>query len=219
MPLTSGAMAESASTQPVMGFLRRSFGPLAAAAVALVLCSAGDGHAERGKLTVEDYRYFRSLSIDLSGRPPTRAELTAFEAPDFSLDAWLDARLAEPGYAERLRRIYTDVLRLEIGPSFQFVPNPVVLRRVEVQGPDGKPLGIYFRRGQRRVDPLTDGDFCLTQAESGLQFPPNAPTIGYPWPVSQAVLDARTVVVKPWWLYADYRSAPPRDSRRTATTA
>nr|HEX4318124.1 DUF1585 domain-containing protein [Kofleriaceae bacterium] len=173
--------------------------------------AARDGRAERAKLTIADYRYFRALSIDLLGRPPTRDEVAAFEAPAFSIDAWLDARLAEPGYAERVRRIYTDLLRLDIGPSFQFVPNPVVLRRQEVLGPDGKPIGIYFRRGQRRADVATDGDFCFTQDETGQQFPVNAAPTGTAKPVTQALLDERTVVVKPWWLYADYHSMTPTD--------
>ena len=70
---------------------------------------------------------------------------------------------------------------------------------------------IYFRRGQRRVDPAIDGDFCLTHDETGLQFPVNASAIGWPRPIAQDVLDARTVVVKPWWLYADYRATVPSD--------
>jgi hypothetical protein len=70
---------------------------------------------------------------------------------------------------------------------------------------------VYFRRGQRRLDPATDGDFCLTRDETGQQFPPNTAPIGEPKSVSRAVLDARTVVVKPWWLYADYRAAVPTD--------
>lgn len=164
----------------------------------------------RANLALGDYRYFRALSIDLLGRPPTRDELAAFERPDFDLDAWLEAHLTGDAYAERLRRIYLDALRLEIGPSFQYVPNPVMLRRQQILGPDG-PSYIYFRRGQRRVDPARDGDFCLTQDETGLQFPTNAAAIGTAKPVSQAVLDARTVVVRPWWIYADYRDAAPSD--------
>jgi len=161
--------------------------------------------------SLADYRYFRALSIDLLGRPPTRDELAAFDRPDFELDAWIDNHLAGDAYAERLERVYMDALRLDLGPSFQFVPNSLVLRRQQVTGPDGAPLYIYFRRGQRRVDPATDGDFCLTQAESGLQFPPNLAATGTPKPVAQEILDARTVVVKPWWLYADYREREPND--------
>ena len=174
----------------------------------LALFVAHDG---RASWSLPDYRYFRALSIDLVGRPPTRDELAAFERADFDLDAWIDTHLGGPSYAERLRRIYMDALRLELGPSFQFVPNPIMLRREQIVGPDGAPMYVYFRRGQRRVDPAIDGDFCLTRDDTGLQFPTNAPAIGFPRPVAQDVLDARTVVVKPWWLYADYRATVPVD--------
>ena len=179
---------------------------LIVAGIAAAFCRDGTAGRE-----LPDYRYFRALSIDLAGRPPTRDELAAFEKPDFDLDAWIDTHLGNATYAERLRRIYMDALRLEIGPSFQFVPNPLVLRRETVLGADGSPVFVYFRRGQRRVDPATDGDFCLTRDDTGLQFPANAPSIGFPRAVPQDVLDAKTVVVKPWWLYADYRAAIPSD--------
>ena len=161
--------------------------------------------------TLADYRYFRALSIDLLGRPPTTAELAAFEQSDFDLDAWIDTHLSGDAYAERLERIYMDALRLEVGNSFAFVPNAVVLRRETIQGPGGAPLYIYYRRGQRRLDPKIDGDFCLTQAETGLAFHPNGPPTGSATPVSQEALELRTVVVKPWWLYADYRASEPDD--------
>jgi len=173
-----------------------------------VAALAGDTRADLG---VRDYRYFRALSIDLLGRPATRAELAAFERPDFDLDAWIDSAMGTPEYSDRLRRIYMDVLRLEVGPSFQFVPAPLVLRREQVLDAEGAPIYIYFRKGQRRVDPVTDGDFCLSRDDTGMQFPANAPSIGFPHPVSQRVLDERTVVVKPWWLYADYRVTTPTD--------
>ena len=171
---------------------------------------AADAAAPRSP-TLADYRYFRALSIDLLGRAPTRAELAAFEAPGFDLGAWIDTHTAGPAYAERLRRIYMDVLRLEVGPTFQFVPNPIVLRREEVLDPTGAPIYVYFRRGQRRLDPATDGDFCLTEADTGLRFPPNAAPIGTAHAVSEETLDAKTVVVAPWWLYADYKAAAPQD--------
>lgn len=174
----------------------------------LALLAAHDTHAER---TLPDYRYFRALSIDLQGRPPTRAELDAFERPDFDLGAWIDAHLAGPAYAARLERVYMDLLRLDVGRSFQFVPPALILRREQVLGPTGAPIYIYYRRGQRRVDPATDGAFCLTPADTGLAFPPNGAAIGVAHPVRRAVLDAKTVVVRPWWLYADYRDALPRD--------
>jgi hypothetical protein len=181
----------------------RSIMPLLALALL-----AGDTRAE---WSLADYRYFRALSIDLVGRPPTRGELAEFEKPGFSLDAWLDTHLTGPAYAERLRRVYMDLLRLEVGPSFQFVPNSLVLRRQEVLGPDGTPTYVYWRRGQRRVDAATDGDFCLSPDDTGQQYPANAPPTGTAKPVAKAVLDARTVVVKPWWLYADYRETSPSD--------
>jgi hypothetical protein len=167
-------------------------------------------HDSDAKRALPDYRYFRALSIDLQGRPPTRDELKAFDDPTFDLDAWIATNLSGPGYAERMRRIYMDLLRLEVGPSFQFVPNPLVLRRHEVLGPDG-PIHVYFRRGQRRVDVAIDGDFCLTADDTGQRFPTNAAPIGTAKPIAKATLDARTVLVKPWWLYADYRAAAPTD--------
>lgn len=184
--------------------------PVRATAVLALIAPIALVGAEPSK-ALPDYRYFRVLSIDLVGRPPTRDELAALEQPGFDLDTWIDNHLTGEVYAERLERIYMDALRLELGPSFQFVPNAIVLRRQRVTGPDGAPLDIYFRRGQRRIDPATDGDFCLTRAETGLQFPPNAPPIGTATPVARAVLDARTVVVRPWWLYADYREREPTD--------
>lgn len=181
------------------------------ARVVLLVGIVAGARDTRANLAIGDYRYFRALSIDLVGRPPTRDELASFEQPGWDLDAWLEAHLTGDAYAERLRRIYLDALRLEIGPSFQYVPNPVMLRRQQVLGPDG-PIYIYFRRGQRRIDPARDGDFCLTQDETGLQFPTNAAATGTAKPVAQAVLDARTVVIRPWWLYADYRDALPADA-------
>src|SRR5262245_58254737 len=176
----------------------------------LLLALLAVAHDSRAGRPLSDYRYFRALSIDLLGRPPSRDELAAFERPGFDLDGWIAMQLGGTGYAERLRRIYMDLLRLEVGPSFQFAPSSVLLRRHEVQGPDG-PIYVYFRRGQRRVDVATDGDFCLTEGDTGQRYPANAAPTGTARPVAQAVLDARTVVVEPWWLYADYRSAHPAD--------
>jgi hypothetical protein len=170
-----------------------------------IVASARADHA------LPDYRYFRALSIDLQGRPPTREELDAFDQPGFDLEAWIDTHQTGSEYADRLERIYMDLLRLDVGPSFQFVPGPLVLRREQVMGPDGMPLYIYYRRGQRRVDPATDGDFCLTFDDTGLEFPPNAQPVGTPRPVPQKALDAKTVLVKPWWMYADYRAQLPTD--------
>jgi len=173
----------------------------------LLLFVAQETSARRA---LPEYRYFRALSIDLQGRPPTLAELAELERPTFDLDGWLATKLTGPAYAERLRRVYMDLLRLEVGPMFQFAPPPLVLRRHEVIGPDG-PVFVYFRRGQRRVDPAIDGDFCFTSDESGQRMPPNAAPVGTAKPIARTLFESRTVAVKPWWLYADYRAALPGD--------
>lgn len=170
-------------------------------------------------ITLEDYRYFRALSIDLQGRMPTREEVAEFEADGFDVDAWIDTHLDSPGYAERLRRVYMDLMRLEVDASFQYVPALTTLRRKEWKDPNGNTVSIYFREGQRRTRTETDGVFCLTQAETGLQFPKNTAPTGVPKVVTQAVLDANTVVVKPWWLYRDYKAANPADLYDPATWA
>src|SRR4051794_15788541 len=90
--------------------------------IALALVGISDSGAEPVR-PLPDYRYFRALSIDLGGRPPTRDELAEFERPDFKLDAWIDAHLGGASYTERLRRIYLDLLRLELPPTVHFVPN------------------------------------------------------------------------------------------------
>jgi hypothetical protein len=179
-------------------------------ALPLVAVAVLVGDSRAGK-PLPDYRYFRALSIDLEGRPPTRDELAGFERGSFDLDGWIDSHLGGPAYAERLRRVYMDLLRLEVGPSFQFVPNPMMLRRHEIIGPDGGKLYVYWRRGQRRIPAAIDGDFCLSPDETGQQYPQNAAPTGTAKPVDKAVLDARTVLVKPWWLYADYRATMPSD--------
>lgn len=183
--------------------------------VAIPILAAGlavSGTASAARpLTLEDYRYFRALSIDLQGRMPTRDEVAAFEADGFDVDAWVDEHLDGEGYAERLRRVYMDLMRLEVDGSFQFVPGLTTLRRKEWKDPNGNTIQIFFREGQRRTRVETDGAFCLTQAETGLQFPKNTAPTGVPKVVSQAVLDANTVVVKPWWLYRDYKAANPTD--------
>lgn len=187
----------------------------AAAACALVPVAA---HAEPA---LQDYRYFRALSIDLQGRMPSRGEVAAFEKEGFDLDGWIEERLTGARYAERVRRVYMDLLRLEVGATFNFQPRPIVLRRVTVVGPDGKDLHIYFKHTQRRTRVETDGTFCLTFAESGLKFAQN----GNPTPnagtktVTQAMLDANTVLVKPWWLYSDYKAANPNDKYDAAEWA
>jgi hypothetical protein len=159
--------------------------------------------------TREAYRYFRSLSIDLQGRMPTPEEIAAFERPGFDIDAWVDQRTAGPAFAERLRRVYMDRLRLEVGRNFGFVSNPIILRRARVRDPSGNLVDVYFRRGQRRDRVETDGDFCLTAAETGLSISGNGQVTGTATNVPSAAWSARTVEVRPWWLYRDHRAATP----------
>ncbi|HEY2509266.1 MAG TPA: DUF1585 domain-containing protein [Polyangiaceae bacterium] len=157
--------------------------------------------------TLDDYRHFRIAAIDLAGRMPTREEIAAFERPDFDFDRWVDAQLAGPAYVERMTRIYMDLLRLE--PNLNFSSGPAQLFREEIQGPDGKPVWVFYRAGQRRAREATDGDFCLSPDETGLVVRPNGTAVGTPKKVSKKLLDAYTVLVKPWWLYKDYASASP----------
>jgi hypothetical protein len=163
--------------------------------------------------SLEDYRHFRALSIDVAGRVPTRDEIAAFEKDSFDLDGWIASQIKGPAYVSRLQRIYMDALRLQVGSSFQFAPGVTKLNRATITGPDGKPMYVFYRRGQRRTRMETDGDFCMTPIETGYVFqktgdPTPDPNNG-PHAVSQAVLDANTVLVKPWWLYADYKAASP----------
>lgn len=146
---------------------------------------------------------------------PTRAEVAAFESDTFDIDGWIDQRLQGDAYATRVRQVYMDLMRLEVNSSFRFVPGTTTLRRKTVTGPDGKDLHVYFREGQRRTRLETDGTFCLTLAETGMQFPSNrdgeVPVGGTKKTVTTAILNAYTVAVRPWWLYSDYKSATPKD--------
>jgi hypothetical protein len=170
--------------------------------------------------SIDDYRYFRALSIDLLGRMPTRGEVASFESDTFDVDAFIDENLSGPAYAARVRRVYMDLMGLEIGNTFRFTPGLTTLRRKTIIGPDGKPLHIYFREGQRRTREATDGTFCLTPAETGYtSFPRNQEPVGAGAPVTQTVLNANTVVVKPWWLYRDYKSATPQEPYNAAEWA
>lgn len=217
--------------------------------------SAAAARPAPAQRTLDDYRHFRVLAIDLLGRMPTREELAAFERSDFDVDRWIDEHLTGPAYSERLTRIYMDVLRLE--PNLLFQNASWELYRHDVQGPDGKPVTIYYRENQRRERPETDGEFCLSPQETGVVIRPRqqdvplpvevaaakgappapaapvkpkpvtptkeAPAKGMggatmaaaqkppatPKRVSQKLLDATTVLVKPWWLYRDYREPAP----------
>jgi hypothetical protein len=170
-----------------------------------------DHTAAGGAKTVADYRYFRALSIDFAGRPPLRDEIAAYEQPGFSVDKWLDQRLTGPEYAERITRIYLDLLRLEIPPQVQFHPAATDLQMTKVMDPSGRMVTLYFRQAQRRANAAIDGQVCFTEDESGLRVPHSAAAVGTPKPIAKAVFEARTVLVKPWWLYADYRAKDPQD--------
>ncbi len=166
--------------------------------------------ADAATRSLDDYRHFRALSIDLVGRMPTRDEIVAFEKDDFDIDAFIGKHVESDAYVERLSRIYFDQLRLEVSPAFNFTPPATTLRRVTIQGPDGKPLHVFYRQNQRRVRPETDGEFCLSEAEIGLYVPMNnKQPEGNAKAVDAKALDAATVLVKPWWLYRDYRNAAP----------
>lgn len=162
--------------------------------------------------TLDDYRHFRIASIDLLGRMPTRQEVAAFERPDFDWDVWVDRALNGPAYSDRMTRIYMDLLRLEPNLNFQSAPSDLL--RHEVLGPDGKPVWVYYRENQRRTRPETDGEFCLDPDETGMFVRPRQPDIQSETlkakPVSLKVLDTYTVLVKPWWLYRDYRDSNPQ---------
>lgn len=181
-------------------------GPMRFVPLAIALLTLAPAASAR---TLMEYKHYRALSIDLLGRMPTREELAAFEKEDFDLDRFIDQKLDEKGYTERLTRIWMDTLRLELSPVIQLRPPSTVLRRVMVQGPDG-PLYVYFRPGQRRAREATDGDFCFTRDEDGITVPNNnKPQQGTPKTITKAILDANTTLVKPWWLYRDFRSATP----------
>jgi hypothetical protein len=102
-----------------------------------------------------------------------------------------------------------DVLRLE--PNLNFASAPSDLLRHEVLGPDGKNVWVYYRENQRRERPETDGEFCLSPDETGVVIRARQQDKGTPKKVSKKLLDAYTVLVKPWWLYRDYRAKDPRE--------
>lgn len=87
------------------------------------------------------------------------------------------------------------------------------MRRIPVLRPNGTRTWVYDRMGQRRANVDIDGIMCFTPAELGVQYPsagePRNMACNNPRPISDALLNERTVVVKPWWLYRDYRSANP----------
>jgi hypothetical protein len=180
---------------------------LLAAAAAPFAVDAESAPPPPASRTLDDYRHFRISAIDLLGRMPTREEIAAFERSDFDMDRWIDAQLGGPGYVERLTRIYMDALRLE--PNVDFRTAPAELYRHDVLGPDGKPVTIYYRENQRRERPETDGEFCLSPDETGVVIRARQQDQGTPRKVTQKALDQATVLVKPWWLYRDFRTRNP----------
>jgi hypothetical protein len=191
-------------------YLRTMIAALAVAVtVPITVAARGASLGVAPARTLDDYRQFRALSIDLLGRAPSRQELAAFERADFSWEAWIERLLAGPGYVERLVRIYMDVLRLEVGAAFHYMPPAATLRRQVIKGPRGESLYVYYRQGQRRRRAVTDGEFCLSQEESGLTVPPVGLAVGTARPVSQRALDENTVLVRPWWLYRDFDGERP----------
>jgi hypothetical protein len=180
---------------------------LAAVVLGVVAPPAAESAPPAVTRTLDDYRHFRNVSIDLAGRSPTREEIAATERPDWNLDRWIDDHATGPGYVERLTRVYMDLLRLE--PNLTFNNPPAQLFRATITGPEGKPLYVFYRTGQRRPREATDGDFCLDPDETGLIIRPNAEPVGTPKKVSKKALEQYTVVARPWWLYRDYKAWTP----------
>jgi hypothetical protein len=157
--------------------------------------------------TLDDYRHFRVVAIDLAGRAPTRDEVATFERPDFNIDKWVDQHLTGPSYVERLTRIYMDLLRLE--PNVTFQAQAAQLYRADLLGTDGKPIQVFYRTGQRRAREATDGEFCLSPDETGQIIRPAFTPLTPAKKVTKKLVDEYTVLVKPWWLYRDYRAPHP----------
>jgi hypothetical protein len=205
------------SARPFWLMARRPFA--AAAFVATVSLGGGVAHAEP---PLQDYRWFRALSIDLAGRIPTRSEIAAFEAPGFDIDRYIDDKLTGPAYADRVLRIYMDALRLEVGEAFRYVQGPNLLRRhaVDVLMPDAttKRTWVYHRVNQRRTEATRDRGFCFTTEDTGQTYTKGArvPIPEFPTKtVTLATMAERAVKVRPWWLYRDYASPAPKDHYRT----
>ena len=190
--------------------------------------------------SLSDYKYFRALSLDLQGRIPTRQELAEFEREGFDIDRWLDSHLKGEDYAERLTRIYADLLRPQIN-AFRYGNTRVTLARIQIKDDTGKDVWVYYRPTTRRVrlaevppevqrdskhpdyagkyNNLMRGGFCLLESEIGLRYPDvstGLAPVGTAKQVDKATLDKYTTVVRPWWLYADYKSASP--TQRYAAT-
>ena len=162
--------------------------------------------------SLDDYRHFRITAIDLLGRMPTRAEVAAFERADFDFDKWIDPHLSGPAYVERLTRVYMDLLRLE--PNLNFSPGPAQLFRHEVTVADGTEVFVYYRNQQRRVpEPRSTASSACRRTRSASFVRPNMADAkgATPKAIPKKLLDERTVLVHPWWLYRDYKAAAPKE--------
>ena len=140
-------------------------------AFGLLAAAPGDARAAR---SLDEYRHFRALSVDLLGRMPTLDEVEAFEKQGFDLDTWIDKHVAGSAYAERLVRVYMDLLRLDPGPAVNIQPDATTLYRKVVIGPDGRDVFVFYRKGQRRLRDETDGDFCLGPTDLSKDPPKDA---------------------------------------------
>lgn len=207
------------------------------ASTAAMLALLGFGTDARADRTLGDYKYFRALSIDLRGRIPTGDEITAFERPDFDVDAWIDQQTSDPAndqYAERLTRVYMDLMRLRVGSSFIFRGRYLLHRQqVLVENPtdptNPRIVNVLYRRGQRRTAPHSgtrpttvedpDGDFCFLPSEAGVVINQTGGQVGTRTPIPLTVFNAHVQQVYPWWLYHDDRAATPSDAYDPTTWA
>jgi hypothetical protein len=139
------------------------FRPLLASLLGITFAALVPARAQADR-SLDEYRHFRAVTIDLLGRMPTPEEVEAFEKPDFNLDAWVEQHLSTDEYADRVQRIYQDLLRLEPNPAIN-VGDTWTLYRKTLVGPDGKDVYVYYRKGQRRSRDETDADFCIPPAE------------------------------------------------------
>jgi hypothetical protein len=176
------------------------------------VADGADPHAVKPTRTLDEYRYFRALAVDLKGRVPTRDEITQFERPGFELGPWVEEQLRGTGYVDRITRVYMDALRLEANPLVTFTPAPATLAAETIKDDRGQLVRVFYRRGQRRAREITDGDFCLSAAESGIDTTKARPAAEALPQVSRDVLEKMTTTVRPWWIYRDYRT--PHASER-----
>ena len=99
----------------------------------------------------------------------------------------------------------------EIGRSFSSSRAPTTLRRQSILVEGGQTVYVYFRQGQRRCArrPTASSASPKQRPACSSRATPRRPARAIA--VTQAALDANTVVVQPWWLYRDYQSPTPAD--------